>query len=90
MDVYNLRRGMIIRITNPFRDYQGQEFHCGAILHFEERHFLPYHAGHTLIFKQGSMYLCDNDDTAAIVQNQGDQFWEVIDVTREADPGGIP
>ena len=75
MNVYSLTPGVAIRIVKTFRDYQNQEFAAGTILHFTKRNFLPYHGGHTVYFQEATMYLCDLNETAAIVQNHNHEFY---------------
>ena len=38
-------------------DYYGNSFKQGDVLRFRERHFLPYHGGHTVIFEERALYL---------------------------------
>ena len=35
-----------------------------------------YHSGHTVFFQEATMYLCDDDETSAIVQNLGGEYFE--------------
>ncbi|HYW74517.1 MAG TPA: DUF3601 domain-containing protein [Pyrinomonadaceae bacterium] len=55
--VYNLIPGSEYRVRQSFRDYYGNEFREGELLRFKERHFLPYHGGHTIIFDARTLYL---------------------------------
>ena len=75
MTVWRLSKGDAIRIVKSFRDYYGNEFREGTVLHFVERHYLPYHHGHTVRFAEATIYLCDDDDTGAIVENRGDEYF---------------
>lgn len=54
--LYGLQTGRY-QIVQSFTDYYGNTFEAGEILHFKERHFLPYEGGHTLIFEERAMYL---------------------------------
>jgi hypothetical protein len=56
-----------------FIDYYKNEFQQGEMLRFKERHFLPYHGGHTIIFEQRPLYL-QEEENAAILEN----FFEYI------------
>jgi hypothetical protein len=49
------------------------------MLHFTQRNYLPYHSGHTVYFQEATMYLCDDDETSAIVQNRDDEYFVVTD-----------
>ncbi|NUM46304.1 MAG: DUF3601 domain-containing protein [Anaerolineales bacterium] len=54
--LYDLHPGAY-RILQAFTDYYGNTFEAGEVLHFQERHFLPYEGGHTLVFQERAMYL---------------------------------
>jgi hypothetical protein len=55
--VYGLIPGSQYRVMQTFRDYYGNQFREGELLRFKERHFLPYHGGHTIIFEEQTLYL---------------------------------
>ena len=75
VNVWNLQAGSAIRIVKTFQDCCSHEFEQGKILHFIRRDYLPYHAGHTIFFQEATMYLCDNDETGAIVDNQAEEYF---------------
>jgi len=75
INVWNLKPGSAIRIVKTFQDYHGKEFAEGTNLHVIRRDYLPYHNGHTIFFQEATMYLCDNDDTSAIVRNEADEYF---------------
>ena len=77
-NVWNLQPGAVIRIVKTFRDGAGNEFAEGTILHFTHRNYLPYHSGHTVFFREATMYLSDDDETRAIVENERDEYFTVI------------
>jgi len=79
VNIWNLTPGAVIRIVKQFRDCAGAEFAEGTILHFTHRDYLPYHSGHTVYFREATMYLCDDDDTSAIVQNQGGEYFALTE-----------
>ncbi len=79
IDIWNLQPGAAIRVVKAFRDYHGQEFTAGRVLTFTHRNYLPYHGGHTIYFLEATLYLCDNDDTCAIVQNHDDEYYTLTD-----------
>jgi hypothetical protein len=35
--------------------------------------------GHTVYFQERTMYLCDDDETAAIVQNHGSKYFVLME-----------
>ena len=74
--IWDLSPGIAIRIVRTFRDRAGNEFTKGSILHFIRRNYLPYHSGHTVYFQEGTMTLCDDDNTRDIVENSGNQYFE--------------
>jgi Domain of unknown function (DUF3601) len=77
MRIWDPSPGMAIRIVKAFRDCTGNEFTKDSILHFQRRNYLPYHSGHTVFFQEATMSLCVVDDTGEIVENSGNQYFEV-------------
>ena len=77
--IWSLAPGATIRVAKAFRDCGGTEFAAGTVLHFTHRDYLPYHAGHTVYFQEATMYLCDNDESGAVVQNQGDEYFTLTE-----------
>src|SRR5262249_24156978 len=75
VNVWNLEPGAAIRIVKTLRDCRGNEFAEGRILHFTGRNYVPYHSGHTVYFQEATMYLCDDDETSAIVQNRDGEYF---------------
>jgi ubiquinone/menaquinone biosynthesis C-methylase UbiE len=61
--VYDLVRGAEYVVRESFTDYHGQSFGAGERLRFRERHFLPYHGGHTLVFEPRTIYLQEDDQS---------------------------
>lgn len=55
--VYGLIAGHQYRVLQSFTDYYGNTFEQGQLLHFKQRHFLPYEGGHTIVFHERSLYL---------------------------------
>ena len=66
--VYGLVQGAQYQVMQTFTDYYNNEFQSGQLLRFKERHFLPYHGGHTIIFDQRPLYL-QEEENAAILEN---------------------
>jgi Domain of unknown function (DUF3601) len=79
VNIWNLTPGAAIRIVQKFRDCAGNEFAEGRILQFTHREYLPYHSGHTVYFREATMYLCDDDETSAIVQNRCGEYFVLTD-----------
>ena len=57
MTVNDLAKGRTYEVVREIRDYYGGVFPVGQRLVFTERHFLPYHGGHTLVFGPVRVYL---------------------------------
>lgn len=55
--IYGLTTECQYRVVRSFMDYYGNSFNQGDVLRFRERHFLPYHGGHTVIFEERALYL---------------------------------
>ena len=46
-----------IQVQRDFADFYHNQFTQGEILTFVEYHFLPYHGGYTVVFKERTLYL---------------------------------
>lgn len=75
--VYGLIPGREYRVLRSFTDYYGNSFQRNEILHFKERHFLPYHGGHTIVFAERSLYLQEEQNSDIL-----DHFAEYIAETK--------
>ncbi len=75
--VYGLRPGREYRVLQSFTDYYGNSFQRNEVLHFKERHFLPYHGGHTIVFTERSLYLQEEQNNDIL-----DRFSEYIAETK--------
>ena len=64
--VYGLVQGAEYKVIQTFTDYYQNQFQRGELLRFRERHFLPYHGGHTIIFDQRSLYLQEEANQAIL------------------------
>jgi Domain of unknown function (DUF3601) len=71
--VYGLIPGIEYLVLKSFTDYQGNSFQRSELLHFKERHFLPYHGGHTIIFVERPLYLQEDQNREIL-----DHFSEYI------------
>ena len=57
LTIYTLEKGAAYVVRRAFTDFYGNVFSPGELLTYQERHFLPYHGGHTIVFKERSIYL---------------------------------
>ena len=57
VDIYSLEKGVTYVVIRTFTDFYGDVFSPGERLTYTERHFLPYHGGHTIVFKERNIYL---------------------------------
>lgn len=57
VDIYTLEKDSAYIVCKGFTDFYGNVFAAGEILTYVERHFLPYHGGHTFVFKERNLYL---------------------------------
>lgn len=74
--VYGLNPGVTYRVIRQIKDCYGDVFPVGTELLFVRRHFLPYHGGHTLVFRPRPMYL--QEDLNAEVLERLDAYLEAI------------
>jgi len=49
--------GLIVRVLQDFRDYDGQEIHAGEVLHYFDGSYFPYESGYTLMFAEKTVRL---------------------------------
>ncbi len=66
MSIHTLEEGVIYTVTKPFTDYHQNNFTPGDKLTYAGRAYLPYHGGHTLFFREGNVYLQEDEDAALI------------------------
>ncbi len=71
--IYTLEEGTVYIVTQPFKDHYGTEFSAGDKLTFVGRNFLPYHGGHTITFKEKTLYL-QEEENRDVVDSFGDYF----------------
>ena len=62
VDIYTLEKGTTYVVNRTFIDFYGNVFSPGETLTYAERHFLPYHGGHTIVFKERSIYLQEEEN----------------------------
>ena len=55
--IHDLKQGSKYRVQRDFADYYQNQFTQGELLIFIESHFLPYHGGYTVVFKEKTLYL---------------------------------
>jgi hypothetical protein len=66
LTVYTLQPGRCYEVKQAFQDYYGNDFVVGERITFQQRHFLPYHGGHTLMFAEKTMYLQEEVNRAVL------------------------
>jgi hypothetical protein len=71
--VYGMIPGREYQVMKSFTDHYGNAFERGERLQFQQRHFLPYHGGHTIVFKERALYLHDDQNREIL-----DHFSEYI------------
>lgn len=64
--VYTLQPGCTYEVKQSFQDYYGNTFTAGERLTFQQRHFLPYDGGHTVMFAEKTMYLQEEVNRAIL------------------------
>jgi hypothetical protein len=57
LTIYTLEESVVYVVTKPFQDYYNNSFTTGEKLTYASRNFSPYHGGHTIVFKEKSLYL---------------------------------
>lgn len=61
-DIYSLEKSIQYQVRQDFTDYYHNRFLQGEILTFIEYHFLPYHGGYTVVFKERNLYLQEQEN----------------------------
>ena len=74
--VYSLIPSREYQVMQSFTDYYGNTFEQGQRLRFKQRHFLPYHGGHTILFEERPLYL-QEDQNRDILENFSDFITQV-------------
>ena len=64
--IYDLVPGAVYQVQQEFTDHYGNLFQQGERLCFRQRHFLPYHGGHTVVFDERPLYLQENENVEII------------------------
>ena len=71
LDIHSLEKEAQYKVGQTFTDFYQNLFHKGETLTFVELHFLPYHGGYTIVFKERSLYLQEQEN-ASILNSLGD------------------
>lgn len=71
--VYGMIPEREYEVVKSFTDHYGNEFKQGERLRFKQRHFLPYHGGHTIVFEGRTLYLQEDQNSEIL-----DDFSEYI------------
>ena len=64
--IYDLVPGAVYQVQQEFTDHYGNLFRQGERLCFKQRHFLPYHGGHTVVFAERPLYLQESENVEII------------------------
>ena len=78
IDIHALEKSVRYKVRRDFTDFYNNQFTEGELLTFVEYHFLPYHGGYTIIFKERNLYLQEQEN-ASILDCLGDYLSPVID-----------
>ena len=71
LSVFNLEPGVVYEVVKPFADYYRNQFSVGEKLTYVERNYVPYHGGHTVVFRERKLYLQD-DENADLIDSLGE------------------
>jgi hypothetical protein len=63
IDIHNLKKGSQYSVRRDFADFYHNQFTQGERLTYVESHFLPYHGGHTVVFKERTLYLQEEENS---------------------------
>ena len=71
IDIQDLKIHSQYRVQQDFADYYQNQFRQGELLTFVESHFLPYHGGYTVVFRERTLYL-QEEVNSDIIGSLGD------------------
>jgi hypothetical protein len=71
--VYGMIPGREYQVMKSFTDHYGNTFEKGERLRFKQRHFLPYHGGHTIVFEGRTLHMQEEQNSEIL-----DHFLEYI------------
>ncbi len=74
IDVYSFEVGVTYTVAKDFIDFYGNKFSRGERLTYNERHFLPYDGGHTIVFKERNLYLQEQENKN-VLDSLSDYFY---------------
>lgn len=66
LSIHRLKRGESYRVCRAFVDYRGRAVEAGTALTFSALHYLAYHGGYTLEFREVTIYLQEIDQSELI------------------------
>jgi hypothetical protein len=75
--VYGMIPERQYQVMKSFTDHYGNAFEKGERLRFKQRHFLPYHGGHTIVFEGRALYLQEDQNREIL-----DHFSEYIALSK--------
>jgi hypothetical protein len=70
--------GLVVRVVQGFRDFDGQAIIAGKIFHIVDETFFPYEDGITLIAEKTIRLSGNVDDNAVVIDNGGNAFFEPV------------
>jgi hypothetical protein len=73
IDIYTLEKDAVYIVSRGFTDFYGNVFAPGEVLTYVESHFLPYHGGHTIVFKERNLYF-QEEENKDIIDSFADYF----------------
>ena len=79
LGLWDMFPGMVVRVGQAFRDYDGTEIPAGQILHFLNGDYFAYDDGHTLTFREMVIRLSGNvSGEDLVIQNAGNAWFEPV------------
>ena len=78
MKIQDLQKDSQYTVQQDFTDFYHNQFAHGERLTFVEYHFLPYHGGYTILFKEKTLYLQEEKNSNIL-----DALGEYLQCTKE-------
>ncbi|MBK9927445.1 MAG: DUF3601 domain-containing protein [Anaerolineales bacterium] len=89
LTIYTLEEGVVYIVTKPFQDYYNNSFNVGEKFTYASRNFSPYQGGHTIVFKERSLYL--HEEANVNIIDAFHEYFQIHDASkRVAKPTPSP
>ena len=72
------QKGLVVRVVQPFKDYDGEMVEAGEVLHFLDNNYFPYEGGVTLNFEEKTIRIAFDTGHGDIIENRDNSWFEPV------------